>query len=77
MPRVERSPKFKVIILTDAQINEAAALLSDREDAYKRYAEARIKLESLYQNLAGPKADWELDEDDTVLVVTTKPPWRE
>lgn len=69
---IERSPKFKAIVLTEAQMNEAAALLSERDDAYKRFTDARNKREALYQSIAGTGNDWELDQDSKILLVTRK-----
>lgn len=69
MPQVERSPKTTALVLSQGQLAEAATLFSEREDAYKRYTDARTRLETLYQTIAGEKTEWELDSTGKILLV--------
>lgn len=72
MSMIERTPKSKVVMLSEVQLKEAEGLLLDREDFYRRFTSARNALECLYQKAAGDNMDWELAACGKFIVVTMK-----
>lgn len=72
MGLIDRSPKAKIVRLTDDQVDRATALALERDDAYARFTSARDRLTRMYQELAGLENDFELDVDAGSLIVIRK-----